>query len=270
MEQRYAGNVGYDSCPKEARLPPLRTHATLPLWMKMSDQRKQESGWMNQAVMCQQNTHTQTHTRASARIIRISVPTSGAHKVWGFFSMGSSSAGRFQRCVFPPKCKHFPCMSSPPPSPPPPPTPPPAAAARASSNSRWTRLSVMETARLSSPPPLHVQFVFQERRYGAASMSRSHRASPSSFFLRDRQGPLPLQLLLRGAPSPLISATVYEMLLLFPPPPTPLFFLFLFLFILFFLCSWTSPPSCDAQSRRRAQSFSPHPPTLLDSSRPDL
>jgi len=48
------------------------------------------------------------------------------------------------------------CSPHPHTHPTPPPSPPPAAA-RASSNSRWTRLSMMETARFSSPPPLHFQ-----------------------------------------------------------------------------------------------------------------
>lgn len=61
-----------------------------------------------------------------------------------------------------PEMQTLPLHVHPPPSPPPPPPPAPAvaaaaAAARASSNSRWTRLSMMETARLSSPPPLHFQ-----------------------------------------------------------------------------------------------------------------
>lgn len=58
-----------------------------------------------------------------------------------------------------PEMQTLPLHVSPPPSPPlpPPPAVAAAAAARASSNSRWTRLSMMETARLSSPPPLHFQ-----------------------------------------------------------------------------------------------------------------
>lgn len=78
-------------------------------------------------------------------------------------AMGSFSAasGSIRDASFPRNAKASPaCL--PPPSPPPLPPPPPgavaaAAAARASSNSRWTRLSVIETVRLSSPPPLHFQ-----------------------------------------------------------------------------------------------------------------
>ena len=40
-----------------------------------------------------------------------------------------------------------------------------AAAARASSKSRWTRLSLTETARLVSPPPLHFFFQLRKNSY---------------------------------------------------------------------------------------------------------
>lgn len=75
--------------------------------------------------------------------------------------MGSFSAAldSIRDASFPRKANTSPACPPTLPPLPPPPAPPPAAAAaaRASSNSRWTRFSMMEAARLSSPPPLHFQ-----------------------------------------------------------------------------------------------------------------
>lgn len=158
MEQRRM-NVGYDSCPKEVGLLLHRMLGVFSLWIKCpirSDERKSQH--INEKLSC---AHL---AELNSIIIRFSLPTSGAYAPkLRFFSpvaMGSFSAAldSIRIASFPRNANTSPACP-PPPSPPPAPAPAPAAAAaaRASSQSRWTRLSVMETARLSSPPPLHFQ-----------------------------------------------------------------------------------------------------------------
>ncbi|CAK6956392.1 hypothetical protein EYF80_025921 [Scomber scombrus] len=125
--------------------------------------------------------------------------------------------------------------------PPPPSLPPPppaaaaaavaAAAARASSNSRWTRLSMMETARLlSDPPPIHFQL--RKNWYSRKGAIGQPACPKIAAFLGTNRGRR-LSNSRSSAPSRLLS-TFYEML------------------DVAIVTGWTSPPPCGAQSRRRA------------------
>lgn len=122
-------------------------------------------------------------------------------------------------------------MSPPPPSPPPPPPPPAvaaAAAARASSNSRWTRLSMMETARLSSPPPLHFQLrknsysrkgaIGQPACPNIASFLRTNRGSQTP----DSRRPLACYLSFTRCLMLPLSRRIFFFLFFFAAGPLPL------------------------------------------------
>lgn len=144
--------------------------------------------------------------------------------------MGSFSAAldSIRDASFPRKANTSPACPPTLPPLPPPPAPPPAAAAaaRASSNSRWTRFSMMEAARLSSPPPLHFQL-----RKNSYSRKRAigQPACPNiaAFLGTNRDRRLSNS---RFVAPPRLLSTFYEML---DVAIVTVYFFFAFLFFLF-------------------------------------
>lgn len=130
----------------------------------------------------------------------------------------------------------------------PPPSPPllpaAAAAARASSKSRWTRLSLTETARLFSPPPLHFFFFFFNYgriRIPGKALSGSQHVLISPLLLRQtRRSQTPDARRPSARPRSFTSSTLplsrrIFFFLFF------LFFPFSFLFFFFFLAAGPLP-----------------------------